>query len=453
MDRVAQQPAFRAPDPEGLVVSRQAPSPTGSDADLASPRDRGAWSGLRRPRRGRALAGVATALSDALGVTATAMRVAFVALSFVGGTGLAAYVALWLFIPAEGETRAIAPRAMGDRRTLRLALAAGSGIAAVMVAAGLAGVGAPLGMVAPGGVGLAGLVVVRRHAGADDRKALERLANQLSGTSSRPSSSQRRVITTGLRLLAGVVLVATGSTAFLAPEHLTSADLRVLLGALAVLGGFALVLAPWWLRLGRELAAERRERARAEERAEVAAHLHDSVLQTLALIQRNADNSQQVRRLARAQERELRAWLFGGAPAGPLHAGVASSLAEALASIQRDIEADHGVRVEVVTVGNCPVDPRLGALVAAAREATVNAAKWSGADTISVFAEVEERSVSVFVRDRGQGFDPDVVPPDRKGISESISARVARNGGKATVRSKPNEGTEVALMMPRWGAQ
>ena len=180
----------------------------------------------------------------------------------------------------------------------------------------------------------------------------------------------------------------------------------------------------------------------------MASHLHDSVLQTLALIQRTADDPHQVKRLARAQERQLRAWLFEGAP-GPHAGGEVGSVSEALAAVQRDVEADHKVSVEVVTVGDAPLDEHLAALMAAAREATVNAAKWSGADLVSVYAEVEPEAVSVFVRDRGRGFDRASVGPDRKGISESICARVDRNGGTAKVRSSPGKGTEVTLQMPR----
>ncbi len=399
------------------------------------------------------VAGVASALAEALGVAAPAARVAFVVLSFAGGSGLAAYVLLWLFLPAEGEPGAIVQRAVADRRTVSATLAAASGLAVVMVVAGVAHLGAPLGMVAPGALALAGLVMVWRHCGPGDRAALQRLVAQLSGGDQGPGLGRGRLVVAGLRLAGGVALVAGGSSALLSPEHLTGADLRLLLGGLAVMGGSVLVFAPWWLRLGRQLAAERRERARAEERAEVASHLHDSVLQTLALIQRSSEDPQQVKRLARAQERQLRAWLFGGAPPGPLTSGQATTLSEALAVLQRDVEADHGARVEVVTVGDCPLDSRLNALVAAAREATVNAAKWSGADTVSVFAEVEPSSVSVFVRDRGRGFDPGAVPGDRKGISESICARVGRHGGKASVRSAAGEGTEVALVMPRGEAK
>ncbi|HKA98698.1 MAG TPA: ATP-binding protein, partial [Streptosporangiaceae bacterium] len=207
-------------------------------------------------------------------------------------------------------------------------------------------------------------------------------------------------------------------------------------------------LGPWWLRIARDLVIERQARARAEERADMAARLHDSVLQTLALIQRRADQPQQVIQLARAQERELRSWLFDGPPPGSV-AGQGMTLAAGVRLIQQEVEAQHEIAVEVVTVGDCELDDDLSALLAAAREATVNAAKWSGAPVVSLFAEVEPTEVVLFVRDRGRGFDPETVPGDRKGLAESIRARITRRGGSATVRSAPGEGTEVSLVMPR----
>jgi len=405
---------------------------------------------LRRQTGDRLLAGVAGSLAEALGVSALSARLAFVILSFAGGAGMAAYVAFWLLIPAQGENEPIARRALADRRSLSLSLALASGLVAILVALSVLGAAALLGILTPGAVALAGLVPIWRNAGPDDKAAALRLAAQLTGSGA-AMPSRRRLAVAGARVTVGILLVAGGTSAFLATRHLSSADLKGLLATAAVLAGFALVFAPWWLRLGKQLAAERRERARATERAEMASHLHDSVLQTLALIQRAASDPHAVRRLARAQERQLRAWLFEGAPAGPLagSGGDVATVAEALAVIQRDVEADHGVSVEVVPVGDAPLDEPLTALMAAAREAVVNAAKWSGAELVSVYAEAEPEAVSVFVRDKGRGFDLTGVGPDRRGISESICARVKRHGGTASFRSTPGEGTEVALRMPR----
>ena len=209
------------------------------------------------------------------------------------------------------------------------------------------------------------------------------------------------------------------------------------------MGGLALITGPFWVRMGRDLASERRKRIRSEERAEVAAHLHDSVLQTLALIQRNADDPRAVVTMARRQERELRGWLFENEQDLP----GAETLAAGLARAGEEVEGLHGVSIDVVAVGDLPLDDRTRALVAAAREAMVNAAKWSGDTTVSVYAEVRDGEASVFVRDWGAGFDVDAVAPDRHGVRESIVDRMARHGGKAVVRSTVGEGTEVELRL------
>jgi signal transduction histidine kinase/phage shock protein PspC (stress-responsive transcriptional regulator) len=394
------------------------------------------------------LAGVAGVISDSVGVSPTAARAALVALSFFGGSGIVIYVAVWLLVPPAGSDEPVVRGALGDRRTISLVTAVASALVVALVVASVLKTPALIGDVSPGVVALAGLVVVWRHAGPEDRQAAARLASLLSGAGPAAVPTRRRLLVASVRLLAGVALIAGGTSAVLAPKQLTEADFAAAAGALGVVAGFALVLAPWWLRLGRDLASERRERARAEERAEMAAHLHDSVLQTLALIQRSAADPHQVQRLARAQERQLRSWLFDATPGQRDGLGPAS-VSGALLSLQQEVETDHGVRVELVTVGDAPLDEASKALLAAAREAAVNSAKWSGADVVSIYAEVEPAALSVFVRDRGRGFDPAAVAPDRKGISESIHARVRRCGGTSSVRSSPGQGTEVALKMER----
>ena len=394
------------------------------------------------------LAGVAGVISDSVGVSPTAARAALVALSFFGGSGIVIYVAVWLLVPPAGSDEPVVRGALGDRRTISLVTAVASALVVALVVASVLKTPALIGDVSPGVVALAGLVVVWRHAGPEDRQAAARLASLLSGAGPAAVPTRRRLLVASVRLLAGVALIAGGTSAVLAPKQLTEADFAAAAGALGVVAGFALVLAPWWLRLGRDLASERRERARAEERAEMAAHLHDSVLQTLALIQRSAADPHQVQRLARAQERQLRSWLFDATPGQRDGLGPAS-VSGALLSLQQEVETDHGVRVELVTVGDAPLDEASKALLAAAREAAVNSAKWSGADVVSIYAEVEPAALSVFVRDRGRGFDPAAVAPDRKGISESIHARVRRGGGTSSVRSSPGQGTEVALKMER----
>jgi signal transduction histidine kinase len=246
------------------------------------------------------------------------------------------------------------------------------------------------------------------------------------------------------QVVVGALLVAAGALLWLTADDGVGAR-RALVAAAAVCAGLALVAGPWWWRLSHDLAEERRERIRAQERDEVAAHIHDSVLQTLTLIQRHCGEPKTVASLARQQERELRTWLYGSStPTSP-----DESVAAALQRVSDEVEDLHSVTVEMVQVGDCPLDERLTALVQSAREALTNAARHSGTSSVSTYLEVESHQVTVFVRDRGCGFDPEHIPEDRRGIAESIVGRMNRHGGKAAVRSVPGEGTEVELVMPR----
>jgi signal transduction histidine kinase len=242
----------------------------------------------------------------------------------------------------------------------------------------------------------------------------------------------------------GVALVLAGGFAFLWANGALRPAGEALLAALAVLVAVALIFAPSWRRLARSLAVERTERIRSQERADVGAHLHDSVLQTLALIQRSAEDPKQVAALARRQERELRGWLADGDSRESGH-----MLAAALDAAAAEVEAAVGGSVEVVAVGDCPLDERGGAVVAAAREAMLNAAKFAGEAPVSVYAELSPERAQVFVRDRGAGFDPAAVPPQRRGVRESIVGRMRRAGGRATVRSLQGGGTEVEIAIDR----
>jgi signal transduction histidine kinase len=216
--------------------------------------------------------------------------------------------------------------------------------------------------------------------------------------------------------------------------------------------GVAVLTVPFWLRMMRDLGDERRVRIRTQERAEIAAHLHDSVLQTLALIQKQSESPREVARLARGQERELRGWLYGpsgyGTPATKAEAPTGGRLSEALAKACGEVEDSFAISVQQVVVGDADLDEQLLSLVQAAREAIVNAAKHAGVEEVSVYGEVEASSVTVFVRDRGKGFDPEVVPEDRHGLADSIRGRMERNGGSCRLRTAPGEGTEVQLEMP-----
>jgi signal transduction histidine kinase len=255
--------------------------------------------------------------------------------------------------------------------------------------------------------------------------------------SARPGVSRR-----GL----GVTLVLGGGLAYLWASGEVRPAGEDVLAAVTVLIAAALIFAPSWRRLASSLAAERDERVRSQERAAVGAHLHDSVLQTLALIQRSANDPRRVATLARQQERELRAWLAGESvrPAG-------HELGAALQATAAEVEAAAGSSVEVVAVGECPLDERGEAVLAAAREAMLNAAKFAGHGRVSVYAELSDERIQVFVRDRGDGFDPAAVPPERRGVRESIIGRMRRAGGKAAVRASPGGGTEVEIAIERRG--
>jgi signal transduction histidine kinase len=401
---------------------------------------------LRRGRDNRLVGGVAAGLSARTGLDVTVVRTVFVLATLLGGFGAAAYVAAWLLVPAVGEDSNIASKALTDRRGIALAAGLVPLLVVVLLIASALGAGW-LGSVAwPLFIVAAGMVLIWRNAPPDEQAMVRQVAEPLVGWSA--GHTRSRIV---LRVSLAVILLVSG-LAILLSGHPSHAELRPLGGVALVIAAIVVMLGPWWLRIARDLVVERQARARAEERADMAARVHDSVLQTLALIQRRAGEPRQVIQLARAQERELRTWLFDGEVPGSV-SGDGMTLAAGVRLIQRDVEAQHGIAVEVVTVGDCQLDDDLNALLAAAREATVNAAKWSGADVVSLFAEVEPASVSLFVRDRGRGFDPSAVPADRKGLAESVHARMARRGGTVTVRTARDEGTDVSLRMPRGGAR
>ena len=398
---------------------------------------------LRRERDGRLAGGVLAGISAKTGVDVTALRVTLVALTVLtSGFTAAIYVLIWLLLPVAGDGGSIATRAVADKRGIGLAAGLASLLGAVMITASALGAAWLNAFAWPLIICACSMVLIWRNAEPEERALLDRLAEPLVGAASGRAKDRvvlRAVVIAGL-VLAGLIILLTGHERF--------ALLVPLAGLLLVVAGIAVAFGPWWLRIARDLVDERQARIRAEERADMAAHVHDSVLQTLALIQRRAAEPQQVVQLARMQERELRAWLFDGHAPGTIQ-GDGVTLAAGVRRIQQDVEVQHRISVDAVTVGDCELDDDLEALLAAAREATVNAAKWSGAETVSLFAEVETDAVSLFVRDRGRGFEPDAVSADRKGLAESVRARMTRRGGSATVRSAPGQGTEVSLTMPR----
>ncbi len=395
---------------------------------------------LRRdPSRG-ILGGVCAGLAARFGLEPILLRVRVVGISVAGGAGVLLYGAAWWLIPvdeAAAEGRRF--RVAGGPKTVQVA----SGIGLLVLSALL--------LLREWGLWLGDAFVWPTVLVATGAALIWRQSQARSAEPAVPATAvgerERRAVPLTERLGAaartrtalGGALVVGGALVFLWLNDALAPARDVVL-ALVVLGAAAaLVLAPFWLRLARGLAAERAERIRSQERAEVAAHLHDSVLQTLALVQRRADDPRAVAALARRQERELRAWLNGGG------AG-AGSLAAALERAAADVEDDHRVAVEVVTVGDRDLDERTEAVAAAAREALTNAAKFAGDAPISLFAQMGPDRVEVFVRDRGPGFDPEAVPQDRRGLRESVLGRMARFGGHAAVHPSP-EGTEVELVL------
>lgn len=362
--------------------------------------------------------------------------------ALVNGLGLAAYVLAWLIVSAQGESTGIWSRALSDLRGIALALALAPLLVVALLLASVLHAGWLGSLAWPLVLSAAGLILIWRSSPPDERAAIRRFAEPLVRVGMETRRSWTSLV---LRVALGVTLAAVGLLVLLY-FHI-GPTLRPLAGVGLVTAGLVVVFGPWWLSVARELVAERQARVRAEERANMAARVHDSVLQTLAMIQRNADNPQQVVRLARAQERELRSWLFEGRLPGSVGEDD-DTLASAVAAIQRDVEEAHGVPIEIVAVGDSALTDDVRALLAAGREATVNAAKWSGAPVISLYVEVDATSVALFVRDRGVGFDPDAVPRDRQGIAQSVQGRMERHGGTARVHSSPGEGTEIELVMP-----
>ncbi len=336
------------------------------------------------------------------------------------------------------------------RGGMRIAIGAGLLVASGMLFVRAAGPWPGDAVVWPAAVAALGALLIWRASGVVPARRRGWAAHRLPETSpaapSREPSARVRALGRpevsrgGL----GVTLVLAGGFAFLWANGALRPAGETVLAGLAMLIALALIFAPSWRRLARSLAAERTERIRSQERADVGAHLHDSVLQTLALIQRSAEDPQRVAALARRQERELRGWLAGG---DSRERG--ARLAGALETAAAEVEATAGGTVEVVAVGDCSLDEPAGAVVGAAREAMLNAVKFAGRAPVSVYAELSDERIKVFVRDRGAGFDPAAVPPARRGVRESIIGRMRRAGGVATVRALSGGGTEVEIALDR----
>jgi len=361
---------------------------------------------IRRRNEGAAVAGICSGVAHALGVDPTAVRLVFAILTLAGGSGVVLYLGAWLFLPPPGAA---------DRPRGAAARAAAIAMFALAGFLLLRGLGLAGSLLIPAALIAGGMLLVSRRSG------------------------ERRQTS---RLVLGLVLVVAGTTVYV-NESGPFGDGGGALAPGAVAVALVAIVGPWLWRLAWERDAERLARTRTQERAEVAARVHDSVMQTLALIQRHTDDPRRVATLARQQERELRGWLYGR------HTDDDATLVGAVDAAAAEVEQLHEVRVDIVSAGDAPLDERLAALVLAAREAMTNAAKFARVEVVSVYVEAGEDGASVFVRDRGVGFDPKTVPPDRHGLRQSIELRMARHGGSATVTSAPGAGTEVELRMTR----
>ncbi len=381
---------------------------------------------LVRSSDDRIATGLAGGLAARLGIPTPYVRAAFVTLTATGGVGVVAYLAGSLLATGPEPTRDV-PRPIVARQAI--------GLSAMFVAVVIAlrGMGLWLGDVTVWGT----LSVAFGAAAVWDRRD----ATGATGASSADGGSGR------VRALLGAILMVGGIALFSGTLDAIR-DLGPVLVAVGItLVGSVLLFGPWMVRLAGDLSSERRERIESEARAEMAAHLHDSVLQTLALIQRSDDPKKMIT-LARRQERDLRSWLYA-----PPTAADAVPLSKALEEAATRVEEAHDVPVDVVVVNDVGADDRIGAVVKAATEAMHNAARHSGAGKVSVYAEVQGGTLEVFVSDHGAGFDPEAVPDDRRGVRDSIVGRMSRHGGSAEIRSEPGEGTEVYLEMPLEGVQ
>jgi signal transduction histidine kinase len=377
---------------------------------------------------------VAGGLGERLGVDPLLIRVAFLVLAIAGGSGVVLYLLAWA-VSIEPDSDPARARPVRPP-SARLAFAVGLIVLGTMLLLREIGLWFGDQIVWPVALAAAGSAVIWARSDDRDRARWAILPGNPVEALFTGRVGLARVVVGGLAVASGLALGFANT----GPDLAAAVD--ALAGVAVTVVGLGLIFGPWAARLIGQLAEERRGRIRSEARAEMAAHLHDSVLHTLALIQR-ADASPEVAALARRQERELRAWLYR-APVPP-----EGRLRPAVEAIATRVEQRHNVPVDVVVVGDAPLDEAGRALVEACQEAALNAARHSGAPLVSVYVEVEPDELSGFVRDEGKGFDPDQVPTDRRGIADSIRGRIRRHGGSVSILSAPGEGTEVQLRLPR----
>lgn len=423
-----------------------------SSAAATTPQSEQPAAPVRRAYRSpedRILGGVAGGLAEHLGVPTTWVRAFFIVASLLGGMGVMLYGGLWLMLPLGLVPDADAPgleaasrQGLRPSRLRNVRTDVGPVIALVVMGCGALLLGRTLWhgsfLFWPVVIALSGIALLWWQA---DETQRERWVDSGGRFSLRRAVVGDGGLASYVRLVVGLGLIVAAIVLFGVQSGQASVARDVVIAGALGFGGIALVLGPWFVRLTTELSQEREARVRQQERADVAAHLHDSVLQTLALIQKQAGDGRAVATLARAQERDLRQWLYGDLPPG------VETVAAALRGAAAEVEDNHGVPVELVCVGDAPTTEHTLALVHAAREAMVNAAKHSHAPKVDVYAELGPRRCEVFVRDRGTGFDTGQMPEDRLGVRNSIIGRIQRHGGTAEVRTSPGNGTEVRLLM------
>jgi len=369
--------------------------------------------------------GVAGGIGERMGVDPIVVRLGFGLLVLAGGTGFVLYlVGILVSVDSDPAQPGPASRRAGLRPTIAFAAI----LAGVLLILRDVGLWFGDGVVWPMALGAIGSAVLWSRADV----GRSRLASFVARGHGAP-----------VRTVAGVLLIGSGVSLFLVSGRRSGLLANSPLAAAAAIVGVVVIVGPWVARLVRQLADERRERIRSQERAAISAHLHDSVLQTLALIQRSGDPGR-MSTLARTQERELRSWLYGRTRSTDHR-----SVSGAIDGLVDQIEREHAITVEAVSVGDAQIDGEARALLAAAREALVNAARHSGASTASLFVEIEPDRMTAYVRDQGGGFDRASVGADRRGIADSIEGRIESVGGRAEVTSTPGAGTEVRLNVPR----
>ncbi|GDZ17714.1 histidine kinase [Bifidobacteriaceae bacterium MCC01963] len=403
---------------------------------------------LTRPKRGRWLTGVCKGIALHLGISVMWVRLAFIALTCLYGAGIIAYVFLWIFMPA-GDPQAVAsaehipveqaPLARGNQptqagvedtavsaeslseaiqRAPKPALVALAGFVLLTIGLLLVGTGADSQLIIPLLLGLAGIA--------------------LAWMNLSPNGTQL------LSMLGGIALIFMGWAIYVSNVTYVgwgTSPRRIMLSGFIMIACIVLAVMPWANAMLQRLSREQALKEREEERADMTAHLHDGVLQTLALIQLHSEDPATVLTLARGQERELREWLYQERSTSD------RSVSAGLKQIAAEVEDEHGKPIEVVTVGDAHPSAQTDALLDATRQALVNAVTH-GSEPISLYCEATDTTVEVFVRDHGEGFDIDTIPPDRLGIRESIIGRIKRRGGTVEIVSKAGWGTEVRMHMP-----